>query len=227
MKRSLLFFVVVFFVSFIYGQEELKKESIDYYFTYEDYVNNTPNLPEKAYITIEQENPNSIIYGGIFSESTNKKIKKGYTIWAIKYKGELYHNMLLTQYEIAQRRAFGKFSIMGKRFNVIILNTKEDKKAFSQFRLNPYGGGLVASALYKEHKNTWKDKNGNSYKVIFLDTQNSIISSTEKKNVIVRTLDTPTILELYKNDLTIIEKLKNNEYYLEDFLEFVNKENAN
>lgn len=226
MKRSLLFFVVVFFVSFIYGQEELKKESIDYYFTYEDYVNNTPNLPEKAYITIKQENPNSIIYGGIFSESTNKKIKKGYTIWAIKYKGELYHNMLLTNYEIAKERAFGKFNIIGKRFSVIILNTKDDKKAIGH-NSNPYGGGLVAAALYKKYESTWKDKDGKSYKVIFLDTQNPIISPTHNKNVIVRLLNTPAILDLYKNDPVIIEKLKKKEYYLEDFLEFVNKENAN
>lgn len=211
------------FISFVNGQNELKKESIDYYFTYEDYVNNRPNLPEKAYITIKQENPNSIIYGKILSESTHKKIKKGYTIWGIKYKGELYHNMLLTNY-IYKGDAFGKFSIMGKRFNVVILDTKKDKKAIGS-NSNPYGGGLVAAALYKTYKSTWKDRQGNSYKVIFYDNKNPMMSPTDEKNIFVRLLDTKTLLDIYENDPTIIEKLKKDEYYLEDFLEFVNKEN--
>ena len=224
MKRSLLFLFFVINSILTFGQDEPTKEPIDYYFTYQDFLNNTPNIPEKAYIIIKSKTENSLLYKDILSETTNKKIKKGYTIWGIKYNGDLYHNLLLTNYEIAKDHAYGKFSITGKKFNVIILDTEKDKKAIG-FNSNPYGGGLVASALYKTYKSTWKDKSGNSYKIIYYNAENPVMSPSYKENALVKLLDTPSLLQLYNNDPALIEKLKKDEYYLEDFVEFVNKEN--
>ncbi|WP_395092850.1 hypothetical protein ACF3NR_02225 [Vaginella massiliensis] len=223
MKKQILFLFLINSI-LLFGQIELKKEPIDYYFTYQDFISNKPNIPEKAYITVKEENPNSFIYKEILSESTNKKIKKGYTIWGVKYKGELYHNLLLTNYEIAQDHAYGKFSITGKKFNVIILDTKKDRKAIGR-NGNPYGGGLVAAALYKPNNTEWKDKKGNKYKILFYDAETPDMTATYKGNVFVKLLTAKNIADFNNNDPTIIEKLKKDEYYLEDFLDFAKKQN--
>ena len=208
----------------IFGQTESIKEPIEYYFTYSDFVKNHPNIPEKAYITIKEENPNSIIYKEILSESTNKKIKKSYTIWGIKYKGQLFHNLLLTNYEIAQNHAFGKFSVLGKKFNVIVLDTKKDKKAIGH-NGNPYGGGIVASALYKPNNSEWKDKDGNNYKILFFNAESPEMSPSHKENALVTLLTAKDVANFNNNDPFVIDKLKKGEYYLEDFIEFAKKEN--
>ncbi|QOW09492.1 hypothetical protein Q73A0000_03485 [Kaistella flava (ex Peng et al. 2021)] len=224
MKKQILFLFFLINSVLAFGQTELKKEPIDYYFTYNDYVNNIPNIPEKAYITIKEENPNSIIYKEILSESTNKKIKKGYTIWGIKYKGQLFHNLLLTNYEIAKDHAFGKFSVTGKKFNVIILDTKKDKKAIGR-NGNPYGGGIVASALYKPNNTEWKDKDGNSYKILVFNAESPNMSPVHKENALVMLLTSKDVANFNNNDPAIIEKLSKGEYYVEEFLEFARKEN--
>lgn len=224
MKKQILFLFFLINSVLAFGQTELEKEPIDYYFTYNDYVNNIPNIPEKAYITIKEENPNSIIYKEIFSESTNKKIKKGYTIWGIKYKGQLFHNLLLTNYEIAKDHAFGKFSVTGKKFNVIILDTKKDKKAIGR-NGNPYGGGIVASALYKPNNTEWKDKDGNSYKILVFNAESPNMSPVRKENALVMLLTSKDVANFNNNDPAIIEKLSKGEYYVEEFLEFARKEN--
>lgn len=224
MKKHFSLFVMLFYYINLFGQTDLKKESIDYYFTYQDYVNNTPNKPEKAVITIKEHYPNSFRYDKILSEATNGKIKRGYTIWGIKYNNELYHNLLLTNYEIAQDHAYGKFKIVGKRINVILLDMIKDKKAIGR-NGNPYGGSLVAAALYKPVNSVWMDKAGNKYKVLFYDAENPFMSQTYKENVMVRLLTAKDIAEFYNNDPLIIDKLKKGEYYVEDFLEFAEKEN--
>ena len=224
MKNQILLLLLIISVKVLGQKPELNKESIDYYFTYTDYVNNTPNLPEKAYITVKMENPNSIIYKDINVSSTDQKLKKGYTIWAIKYKGALYHNLLLTNYEIAQGHAFGKFAVTGKKINVILLDTKRDKKAIGR-NANPYGGGLVASALYKPNNTAWKDKEGNEYKVLFYNAEAPFFSPTYKENAFVTLLTTKDLVGLTNNDPLILDKMKNGEYYVEDFLEFARKEN--
>jgi len=223
MKKQILSLLLFCSIA-IFGQNELKKEQIDYYFTYQDFINNTPNNPEKAVITIKEKYPNSFTYNQILSESTNKKLKKGYTIWGIKYNGELYHNLLLTNYEIAQDHAFGKFIVTGKKFNIIVLDVKKDKKAIGR-NSNPYGGGLVAAALYKPNNSNWKDKSGNSYKVLFYDAENPDMTATYKGNVFVKLLTAKNVADFNNNDPIIIEKLKNDEYHLEDILEFAKKQN--
>ncbi|KIA90206.1 hypothetical protein [Kaistella jeonii] len=224
MKKQILFLLLLINSVIISGQTEVRKESIDYYFTYNDFVNNKPNIPEKAYITIKEENPNSIIYKEILAESTNKKIKKGYTIWGIKYKDQLFHNLLLTNYEIAQDHAFGKFTVTGKKFNVIILDTKKDKKAIGR-NGNPYGGGLVASALYKPNNTEWKDRDGNNYKILVYNAEFPTMSPSYKENALVMLLTAKDVANFNNNDPAIIKKLSKGEYYLEEFLEFARKEN--
>ena len=224
MRKQILFLLFFIPYAITFGQVEIKKEQIDYYFTYENFVDDTPNLPEKAYIIIKQENPNSIIYKDILTESANKKIKKSHTIWGIKYKGALYYNLLLANYQIAQDHAFGKFRITGKKLNVVVLDTQKDKKAIGN-NGNPYGHGLVAIALYKPNNTILKDKNGNTYKVLFYNAESSFVTMNLEQKVFVKLLSTQDIVDFYNNDPFIIEKLKNGTYYLEDFLAFAEKEN--
>lgn len=221
MRKLFLAITFLALTNYASAQTDLKKDSVDYYFTYQDYTN---NKPEKAIITIKEHYPNSFRYDKILSASTNGKIKRGYNIWGIKYGNELYHNLLLTNYEIAQDHAYGKFKLVGKRINVILLDMIKDKKAIGH-NGNPYGGGLVAAALYKPTNSVWVDRNGNKYKVLFYDAQNPFMSPVDKENVMVRLLTAKDVAALYNNDPMIIDKLKNGEYYVEDFLEFAEKEN--
>lgn len=132
-------------------------------------------------------------------------------------------NMYNASY-IYQNKTFAKFNIIGKRFMVILLDEKKDSKAIGYN--NPYGGGLIGAALNMKPKSSWKDKNGNSFKILFIDKENLIrIKSSGIKNAIAYLLDTKKIIELSNNSEEVIEKLKNNEYFVEDFINFVNDAN--
>lgn len=84
---------------------------------------------------------------------------------------------------------------------------------------------MVAAALYKPTNSVWVDRTGNKYKVLFYDAENPFMSPTYKENVLVRLLTAKDVAEFYNNDPLIIDKLKKGEYYIEDFLEFAEKEN--
>ncbi|MCT3960919.1 hypothetical protein [Elizabethkingia anophelis] len=226
MKKTILLYLLVYFYGVVSAQKNKNSfEKIDYYFTYKNYVENKPNIPEEAKIDIVENNSQYINYKSIISISTGEKIKKYFLIWGIKYNNELYFNMLNAPIEVNARKIFAKFDIVGKRYYVILLDTNKEKKAIG-FNSNPYGGGIVGGVLNMKSKSTWKDKGGNSYKILFLDIQNPTISPSNPDNSLPLVLNTEKVLELYNNDPLIIDKLKKNEYMVEDFINFINNENT-
>ncbi|MDC8026596.1 hypothetical protein NBY09_10550 [Elizabethkingia anophelis] len=104
------------------------------------------------------------------------------------------------------------------------MDENKDRKAIGYN--NPYGGGLLGAALNMRPKSSWKDKQGNTFKILYIDIENPARpKGSGQKNAIALLLDTQKVIELNNNSPEIIQKLKNNEYYVEDFLEFVNNAN--
>ena len=132
---------------------------------------------------------------------------------------------MMSASDIYQFKAFAKFDIIGKKYMVILLDEKVDKKAIGYN--NPYaGGGLIGVALNIKPKNSWKDKNGKTFRILYIDIENPMRGPKGlEKNAIGICLNTQQVLKLHNSDTAIVAKLKNNEYFVEDFIEFVNKAN--
>lgn len=158
-------------------------------------------------------------------KDNEERAKKAIHAWALKYNDGIYMNMGNAAF-ISKGKTFVKFDIIGKKYMVVLIDEKQDRKAFN-YNNNPYGsGGLIGVALNVKPKSSWKDKNGTSFKILFIDVEKPMRGPRGlEKNVIGILLDTQKILELYNKDESITQKLKKDEYFVEDFIEFVNKAN--
>lgn len=218
MKSFLISFALILSQSLF---SQIAKNYI-YYDGYDDYINNNPMQPEVV-TYVKEFTPNAILIDSFKYTQSNKTAKKERLSWALFDGKDLFLNMYNASY-IYQNKTFAKFNIIGKRFMVILLDEKKDSKAIGYN--NPYGGGLIGAALNMKPKSSWKDKNGNSFKILFIDKENLIrIKASGIKNAIAYLLDTKKIIELSNNSEEVIQKLKNNEYFVEDFLNFVNNAN--
>jgi hypothetical protein len=219
MKIKILLLALLF-SQLISAQTE---ENFTYYYSYEDYLSNTP--VEQEVITIVKEQTSKyILMNSQTYKNNGERAKKAIHAWSLKYNDGIYMNMGNAAF-ISSGKTFAKFDIIGKNFMVILLDEKEDRKAISYN--NPYaGGGLIGAALNMKPKSSWKDKNGKTFKILYIDIENLMRGPRGlEKNVIGLLLDTQKILELYNNDEVVIEKLKKDNYLVEDFIEFVNKAN--
>ncbi|MCT4011149.1 hypothetical protein HZQ24_02170 [Elizabethkingia anophelis] len=217
--KKLLIFPVFFFGHILFSQTQ--KEYI-YYNGYDDYLNN--NQMQPAVVTyVKGFTPNAILIDDFKYKDSDKTAKKERLSWALKDGNDLYLSMYNASY-IYQNKTFAKFSIIGKKYMVILLDENKDRKAIGYN--NPYGGGLLGAALNMRPKSSWKDKQGNTFKILYIDVENPARpKGSGQKNAIALLLDTQKVIELNNNSPEIIQKLKNNEYYVEDFLEFVNNAN--
>ncbi|MDE5488640.1 hypothetical protein [Elizabethkingia meningoseptica] len=217
--KKLFIFPILFLGQILFSQTQ--KEYI-YYNGYDDYLNNNPMQP--TVITYVKEfTPNAILIDTFKYKDSDKTAKKERLSWALKDGNDLYLSMYNASY-IYQNKTFAKFNIIGKKYMVILLDEKTDRKAIGHD--NPYGGGLLGAALNMKPKSSWKDKHGNTFKILYIDIETPYRSKgSGQKNVIALLLDTQKIIELNENSSEIIQKLKNNEYYVEDFIEFVNNAN--
>lgn len=197
-------------------------ETFTYYNGYNDYINDTPIKPE--ILTFIKVKNSKYILVDSYDFKENDNLKKEKNAWALKYENDIYMNMSNASF-IPKNKVFAKFDIIGKKYMVILLDEKEDSKAIG-IVYNPYGGGLLGSALDREPKRSWRDKNNKSFKILFIDKENLIRGPRGlEKNVLAYLLDSQKILELYNKEEVIVQKLKKDEYFVEDFIEFVNKAN--
>jgi hypothetical protein len=218
--KTKIFFLAILFSQLLSAQTE---ETFTYFYSYEDYLSNTIVKPEV--ITVVKEQTSKYILTDSYKyKDTGERAKEARNSWALKFNNDVYMNMISAS-DIYQFKAFAKFDIIGKKYMVILLDEKVDKKAIGYN--NPYGGGgLIGAALNMKPKNYWKDKNGKTFRILYIDIENPMRGPRGlEKNVIGICLNTQQILKLYNNDTAIVEKLKKDEYLVEDFIEFVNKGN--
>jgi hypothetical protein len=218
--KTKLFFLAILFSQLLSAQTE---ENFTYFYSYEDYLSNTPLQPE-VITNVNEQTSKYILTDSYKYKDNGEKAKKARNSWALKYNNDIYMNMINATF-IYTWKTFAKFDIIGKKYMVILLDEKEDRKAIGYN--NSYGGGgLIGAALNMKSKSSWKDKNGKSFKILFIDVDKPMRGPRgSEKNVSGILLDTQKILELYNNDESIVQKLKKDEYFVEDFIEFVNKAN--
>jgi hypothetical protein len=219
--KTRIFFLAILFSQLLSAQTE---ENFTYFYSYEDYPSNAP-LQEEVITIVKEQTSEYILIDSQTYKNTGDRAKKAIHSWALKFNNDIYMNMMSAAF-ISSGKTFAKFDIIGKKYMVILLDEKQDRKAFS-YNNNPYGGGgLIGAALNVKPKSSWKDKNGKNYKILFIDIEKPMRGPRGlEKNVIGILLDTQKILELYSNDKNVIEKLKKSEYLVEDFIEFVNRAN--
>ncbi|MCJ8153964.1 hypothetical protein MKJ01_09365 [Chryseobacterium sp. SSA4.19] len=112
-----------------------------------------------------------------------------------------------------------KADIVSKRYWVIFINEKKDGKIFGSN--NPYGGGLVGAALNIRPRSSWKNKNGEKFKILLVDFENPNVTRSRPKDANAFLVDTKKILEVTNNDPEVIEKLRKENYTIEDFADFI------
>ncbi|MBW8522946.1 hypothetical protein K0U91_15665 [Chryseobacterium chendengshani] len=218
MKKSVT--ILLFFSSLKIFSQTTKE--FKYFGIYEDYVANKYIEPFVE-TEVKELSLGYIVTGKKIDKTTNKKSKKEKSAWAFEYNKDLYFNMIYAQW-IFEWDTFAKIDVIGKNYMLVILDEEKDRKAIGNF--NPYGGGVVGVLLNSKPKSSWFNKEGNSFKVLLIDRNKPLrVKASGLENVLAYLVDTNKILELSKNDPSVIEKLKNNSYKLENFIELISKLN--
>ena len=211
--------IILLFLTFCSAKSQENFREFKYYDIYEDYVSNKPIEPILN-TEIKELNSEYIKIGKKFDKITNKKSKIENSAWALEYQNNLYFNMIYASY-IYEWDTFAKFDIIGKNYMLVILDEKKERKAIGTN--NPYGGSAVGVLLNMKPKSSWLDNKGNTFKILLIDRINPLrIKASGIKNVLAYLVDTKKILELSQNNPETIEKLKNQNYKLEDFVELIN-----
>ncbi|MFV8333660.1 hypothetical protein [Flavobacterium sp. GSP14] len=226
--RYLLLFFTIFFLNLGNAQEVITKKvdikNFEFYETYDDYVINNIMKPAVSAYVHRETSKYFTINKYLFTE-TDTKAKKAASAWCFKYENGIYLNMINAAW-IGQWDTFVKFDIVGKKYMVILLNEDTDWRAIGHY--SKYGGGLTEVLINAsiKPKSSWKDKNDNKFKILFVDVENPMRADQIKKNeVFADLLDTKKVLELYNNDEAVVKKLKDNDFKVEDFIEFVTNAN--
>jgi len=168
--RQFVFLHLLFFSIFFSAQEK-KETAFEFYYGYTDFKKDSISK-SNTYATIEDQNIQYLKLSSFKYTDSNKKAKKESRSWVIKYNNGLYFNMSYASY-IYSFDYFAKIDIIGKKYLVIFLDEKKDKRAIGHN--NPYGGSLVGVILNMRSKDSWSDKNGNSYKVLLINLEKPVI----------------------------------------------------
>lgn len=204
--------------NFLFSQKNV--DNFEFYYGYKDYLEDKP-IKSNVKAEIKEVSDKIFKAGSFRYKDTDKKAKPENFTWAIKYNNDVYFSMWNAAYIYSDY--FVKVDIVGKKYMVIFLNEKTDRKAIGSS--NPYGGGIVGAVLNMKPKSNWKDKNGNSYRILLVDFENPNITRSRPKDNNAYLVDTKKILEITKNDSIVIEKLKEDKYTIEDFAKFINENN--
>ncbi|MCC3216320.1 hypothetical protein LIV57_13700 [Chryseobacterium sp. X308] len=218
-----LSFLFVLAISHFYLSQNQKITGMEFYYGFSDYKKDSLAKPS-VYAEVKSQNEDYIKISPFRYTDTDKKAKKENRAWLMKYQDNLYFSMTYAAY-IYSFDTFARVHVIGKKYFLIYLDEVKDKKAISYN--NPYGGGLLGGALNAglTPKFAWKDKKGNSYKVLLIDIEKSNNTSDKRDVSFGLVVDTKLIVKLTDNDPEVISKLKTNQYYLEDIIDLVNKEN--
>ncbi len=218
--KKLFVIIGLIFINFFFSQTVIKVDSFEFYYGYKDFLEDKPVKSNvKGEITVISS---KIFKVGTFRyKETDKRAKPENFTWAIKYNNDIYFSMMNAAYIYSDY--FVKTDIIGKKYWVIFLNEKTDRIAIGSN--NPYGGGIVGAVLNMKPKNSWKDKNGNSYKILLIDFENPNIERSRPKDNNAYLVDKNKIIDLTKNDPITIQKLKDEKYTIEDFVEFIKANN--
>ncbi|WP_160136438.1 hypothetical protein [Chryseobacterium sp. c4a] len=220
--KKLFFFCILVISNFYLGQDQ-KIKGMEFYYGFSDYKKDSLVNPN-VYAEVKSQNEDYIKMSAFRFIDTDKKAKKANNAWLMKYQDNLYFSMTYASF-IYSFDTFAKVNVIGKKYFLIYLDETKDRKAISYN--NPYGGSLVGLAINAglTPKSAWKDKKGNSYKVLLVDVEKSNNTFDKRDVSFGFIVDTKLILKLVDNDPEVISKLKDNKYYLEDIIDLVNKEN--
>ena len=217
--RKILIVVIISLSIPLLSQSSKNIDDFEFYYGYKDYLEDKP-VKSNVKADIKDISPKIFKVGRFKYKETDKNAKQETFTWAIKYQNDYYFNMLNAAYIYSDY--FVKVDITGKRYWVIFLNEKTDKKAIGTN--NPYGGGVLGAALNMKPRSHWRNKEGNYFKILLIDFQNPNIVKSRPKDNNAYLVDTKKILELTNNDETTILKLKEDNYTIEDFAEFINSQ---
>lgn len=218
--RKLFLIIGLTLINFFLSQTTKNVDDFEFYYGYKDFLEDKP-VKSNVKGEITDISPKIFKVGSFRYKETDKKAKPENFTWAIKYNNDVYFSMMNAAYIYSDY--FVKTDIVGKKYWVIFLNEKTDRKAIGSN--NPYGGGIVGAVLNMKPKSSWKDKDGNSYKILLVDFEKPNIERTRPKDNNAYLVDTNKILEITKNDQVTIQKLKEDKYTIEDFAEFINANN--
>jgi len=217
--RKILIIVTVSLSVFGLSQSSKNIDDFEFYYGYKDYLEDKP-VKSSVKADLKDISPKIFKAGRFKYKETDKNAKQENFTWAIKYQNDFYFNMLYAAYIYSDY--FVKVDITGKKYWVIFLNEKTDKKAIGTGA--PYGGGVLGTVLNIKPRSHWKNKEGNYFKILLIDFQNPNIEKSRPKDNNAYLVDTKKILELTNNDETTILKLKEDNYTIEDFAEFINSQ---
>ncbi|SIR14275.1 hypothetical protein [Chryseobacterium indoltheticum] len=219
MKALVLVFTAL--SAFVFAQNE-KLNDVEFYYGFTDYKSRNLSKSD-VYAEIKSQNENYVQISSFRFADTDKKARKENRAWLMKYNDKLYFNMTYAAY-IFSYDTFCKVDIIGKKHILLYLDEIKDKKAISYNNTN--SGGVLTEVIFNtKPKFSWKDKKGNSYKVLLIDIDKSNNTSDDRDVSFGHIVDTKKILKITNNDPEVISKLKNDQYYLEDIIALVNNEN--
>lgn len=217
MKRIFILINIAIF-QIVLSQSNYKQ--YDFFNGYDDYLANNPMRPEIVG-NAKEITKQYIQFSDYKFKENDRKAKEARLAWALSDGKDLYFNMADASY-IYTYNIYAKFNIINDNYMVILLDEKRDRKAIGYNA--PYGGGIVGAVLNMKPKSSWKDKDGNSFKILLIE-KNKLIRHDGKRShrVIAYLVDTKKILELTNNNPEIIEKLRKDNYKVEDFLQLINE----
>jgi len=199
---------------------QTNNKEFQFYALYEDYLTGNAMQPGIAG-EIKEISDQYIHFSDYRYIDNNKKAKAAASAWALSDGKNLYFNMMNAGV-IYRNNVFAKFDFINDRYMVVLLDETKESKAIGYN--NPYGGGLLGAALNIKPKSTWKDTEGNSYKILLVDKKNPYpLKGNMAHRMIVPIVDTGKILELSNNEPAIMEKLKKNSFLTEDFIELISR----
>ncbi|WP_042721508.1 hypothetical protein [Flavobacterium sp. B17] len=213
-KILLLACFISFNLYFTQTNEDI--DNFEFYYGYKDYLNDAP-VKSKVKGEIKTATEKYFKVSKFRYKDTDEKAKPENFTWAIKFNNDLYLSMWNAAYIYSD--SFVKVDIVSKRYWVVFLNEKKDSKVIGAN--NPYGGGLIGAALNIRPRSSWKNKNGENYKILLIDFENPNITRSRPKDANAFLVDTKKILEVTNNDPEVIEKLKEEKYTIEDFANFI------
>lgn len=217
-----IFFFCVILISNFYLSQDQKLKDVEFYYGFTDYKSDNFSKPD-VYAEIKSQNENYVKISSFRFSDTDKKAKKENRAWLMKYNNQLYFNMTYASY-IYSFDTFSKVDVIGKKYILLYLDESKDRKAIASNTAYPVGG-LVGVLMNVKPKFSWKDKKGNSYKVLLINVDKSNNTIDDRDISFGHVLDTKALLKITNNDSEVVSKLKNDQYYLEDIIALINNEN--
>lgn len=220
MKRSFLFFLIL--LSGLLSAQKQQLTGAEFYYGFSDYKKGNLSRPE-VYAEIKSQNENYVKISSFRHIGSDDKAKKENRAWLMKYNDHLYFNMTYAAY-IFSYDTFSKVDVISKKYILLYLDETKDKKAIAYNTAYP-ATGLMGVLMNTKPRFSWKDRQGNSYKVLLIDVDHSNNTADDRDISFGHILDTKAILKMTDNHPEVIAKLKSDRYYLEDIIELVKNEN--